>query len=41
MDKKKVTALVAAVSAFLVAVVPLVAKLVTALIETWKLKGAI
>lgn len=41
MNKKKVIAVVAAVSAFLVSFVPLAAKLVTSLIETWKLKGAI
>lgn len=36
MDKKKIVALVAAVSAFLVAVVPLVAELVTNIIEMTK-----
>nr|CAI9750244.1 hypothetical protein OBXNPYZZ_OBXNPYZZ_CDS_0006 [Microvirus sp.] len=36
MDKKKLVALVAAVSAFLVAVVPLISELLTKIIENWK-----
>lgn len=39
MDKKKIIALVAAVSAFLVSVVPLVAELINSIISNWK--GAI
>ena len=41
MNKKKVVALVAAVSALLVSAVPLVAKLITSIVETWKMKGVI
>ena len=41
MNKKKVIAVVAAVSAFLVSAVPLVAKLISSLVETWKMKGVI
>lgn len=36
MDKKKIVALVAAVSAFLVSVVPLIAELISKIIENMK-----
>lgn len=39
MDKKKLVAIVGAISAFLVATIPLAVKCFESIVSVWKLKG--